>query len=610
MAGFRIPEQVIEEIKASSELVSVVEQYVRLEKKTGQNFFGLCPFHSEDTPSFSVSPSKQIFYCFGCHKGGDVIRFIMEIEKCEYLPAIQLLAQRAGITLPEPDDEAYRLRSEKTKALQAINLEAARFYYQNLISTAGRDARAYLQKRQISAQTVRRFGLGCALADWDGLYRHLQNKGLADDVDLLLQSGLLRRGKSGNLYDLFRERLMFPILDVMGRVVAFGGRVYDDSVPKYINSPETPIYTKGRHLYGLNLAKSSKAGRLLMVEGYMDVIALYQAGIDYTVAALGTAMTENQARLLAKYSESVIIAFDADAAGQTAALRSLDILHQHGLKVTVLQVPEGKDPDEFIRNNGSERFQALIEQSLPLLDFKLLAARREHTHDGALDILAYQDEACDVLGKEENAIVRELYAGRLADELSAMPETVLREIERRRSQKKSGQQHDQLRQTLLTTRRSEPAERHAPATRDEIYLLTLLASDPAIWPVLDPGPVVEDFSEGSMQTLAAAVLPLAADGRLDMPLLLDQAQSLTVMGQPLADLLAQAGMKQEERFGQQGQVEAAVELLKRQRRGKLMRRKDVISQAIMTADPLERDRLKQELLEISQQLEKMKSTSQ
>ena len=415
MAGFRIPEQVIEEIKASSELVSVVEQYVRLEKKTGQNFFGLCPFHSEDTPSFSVSPSKQIFYCFGCHKGGDVIRFIMEIEKCEYLPAIQLLAQRAGITLPEPDDEAYRLRSEKTKALQAINLEAARFYYQNLISTAGRDARAYLQKRQISAQTVRRFGLGCALADWDGLYRHLQNKGLADDVDLLLQSGLLRRGKSGNLYDLFRERLMFPILDVMGRVVAFGGRVYDDSVPKYINSPETPIYTKGRHLYGLNLAKSSKAGRLLMVEGYMDVIALYQAGIDYTVAALGTAMTENQARLLAKYSESVIIAFDADAAGQTAALRSLDILHQHGLKVTVLQVPEGKDPDEFIRNNGSERFQALIEQSLPLLDFKLLAARREHTHDGALDILAYQDEACDVLGKEENAIVRELYAGRLAD---------------------------------------------------------------------------------------------------------------------------------------------------------------------------------------------------
>lgn len=608
MAGFRIPEQVIEDIKAASELVSVVEQYVRLEKKTGQNFFGLCPFHSEDTPSFSVSPSKQIFYCFGCHKGGDVIRFIMEIEKCDYLPAVQLLAQRAGITLPEPDDEAYRRRSEKTKALQAINLEAARYYYQNLISTAGREARAYLQKRQISAQTVRRFGLGCALSEWDGLYRHLQQKGLADDEELLLQSGLLRRGKSGHVYDLFRERLMFPILDVMGRVVAFGGRVYDDSVPKYINSPETPIYTKGRHLYGLNLAKSSKAGRLLMVEGYMDVIALYQAGIDYTVAALGTAMTENQARLLAKYSDTVIIAFDADAAGQTAALRSLDILHQHGLKVTVLQVPEGKDPDEFIRNHGSERFHALIEQSLPLLDFKLLVARREHTHDNALDILAYQDQACDVLAKEENAIVRELYAGKLAEELSAMPETVLREIERRRQQKSPGRSHDQLRQTLMTKRRSEPSEQHAPATRDEIYLLTLLASDPAIWQALDPVPVVDDFSEGSMQTLAAAVLPQASDGRLDMSFLLDQAQSLTVMGQPLADLLAQAGMKQEERFGQQRQTEAAAELLKRQRRGKLMRRKDTINQDIVSADPSDRDRMKQELLEIAQQLEKMKST--
>ena len=604
MPGFRIPEQVIEEIKASSELVSVVEQYVRLGKKTGSNFFGLCPFHSEDTPSFSVAPAKQIFYCFGCHKGGDVIRFIMEIEKCSYLDAIRMLAERASISLPEPDDEAYRIRSEQNKVLQQINLEAARFYYQNLVGDHGSEARAYLSNRGISTATARRFGLGCALPEWDGLLHHIKNKGLGDDVSLLLKSGLFRQGKSGGLYDLFRQRLMFPILDVMNRVIAFGGRVYDDSVPKYINSPETPLYTKGRHLYGLNLAKNSKSDKLIMVEGYMDAIALYQGGIDNVVAALGTALTDQQAMLLQKYISQVILAFDADTAGQTAALRSLEILQQKGIKVTVLQVPEEKDPDDFIRLHGPERFKGLIDRSLPLLDFKLQSARTAHTQKGVLDILAYQDEACQVLAGEENAIVRELYAGRLAEELKAMPETVLREVERRRTQPKAQSHQDQLRQTLMQTKQeTRSLERH-PATREELYLLTILAEQPVIYKEMDQKPAVEDFSPGSMQTVAEKALPLAENQSLDLSKLLEISQDYTVFGQPLADLLARAGMNQEERFGQQKLSEAATEMLKRQKRHILRQNKERITKEIMQAEGEEKEKLKQALLEVTRKLER------
>ena len=339
----------IEDVKAQNELVSVVEQYVRLDKRSSSNLFGLCPFHAEKTPSFSVSPTKQIYYCFGCHKGGDVIHFVMDIEKMNYPDAIRYLAERAGIQIPEPDDIEWQARQERRKRLQTICLEAARQFYRNLISPHGERIRVYLQNRGLHTSTSTRFGLGFALDEWDGLLNHLKGLGYTDEEELL-QSGLFKRGKNDRLYDLFRNRLMFPIFDAMGRIIAFGGRVIDDGMPKYINSPETPIYSKGRHLYALNLAKSSKQNHLLIVEGYMDAIALHQSGIRQTVASLGTALTENQAQLLRKYTEQVIIAYDADAAGQAATLRSLDILAKKGLNVSVLQVPDGQDPDSFFRD--------------------------------------------------------------------------------------------------------------------------------------------------------------------------------------------------------------------------------------------------------------------
>lgn len=584
-----IPEQIIEEIKARSELVSVVEQYVHLDKRSGSNFFGLCPFHSEDTPSFSVSPSKQIYYCFGCHKGGDVIHFIMDVEKCSYPLAIRSLAERAGIQIPESEDEEYRQRSELNKQLQAIDLEAARYFYHCLNSSDGTACREYLSKRGLTTSTIRKFGLGYAPEGWDGLFLHLRAKGFTDE-DLLLKTGLFKRGKTGQLYDLFRHRLMFPIMDVMGKVVAFGGRVLDDSMPKYINSPENPVYTKGRHLFGLNLAKSSHQPNLVMVEGYMDAIALHQAGVDNTVASLGTALTENQAQLLRKYTDSVVIAYDADAAGQTAALRSLDILSSKGIKVTVLQVPEGKDPDEYIQRNGPERFHSLLDKALPLLDFKLLAVRRANTVGTELDILGYQDAACRILAQEENAIVRELYSVKLAEELNATSETVLREIERRHTSPVDSKQKDQLRHKLQQAIpvAQAPEEIESAVTREELYLLSMLAAEPDVWDKLTTKPSVEDFSDGAMQEIAAAALKMASERQLDPARLVGLGENRIARGQPLHELLARASMKLENKdtYGHQGLTLAAAEQLRRQRLIRLQQKKARLNDEIAATNDI------------------------
>ena len=596
----RIPEQVIEEIKSRSELVGVVEQYVRLDKRSGSNFFGLCPFHQEDTASFSVSPAKQIYYCFGCHKGGDVIHFMMDIEKCSYIQSVQILAERAGVKLPEPDDEGYRQRSELIKNLQAICLEGARFFYHSLVGDEGKAASLYLQHRAISTATARRFGLGFAPDMWDGLLNHVAGKGWTDHA-MLLQSGLFRQGKSGGLYDLFRNRLMFPIFDVMGRVIAFGGRVMDESQPKYINSPETPIYIKGRHLYALNLAKNSHMKQLVIVEGYMDAIAMHQAGIDHAVASLGTALTENQALLLRKYTEDVIIAYDADAAGQAATLRSLEILQQKGLKLTVLQVPDSKDPDEFIRRHGAERFNALLEKALPLLDYKLLVAHRENENGQTFDMIGYQEAACQILAHEENAIVRELYATKLAEELHTSSETVLREIEKRHDNPGETPARPARRPTLVSDQRypvQGTIEQEATVSREELYLLGLLAADPDIFEQIQP--IAEDFSPGAMQEFAVRALARAAERKLDAASLVDLSGDYTFHGKPLHEWLVRVSMKLEETFGRQDLRQAATEQLDRMREKRRKEKMARLTELIgMTEDSAEKEVLKQQLRELS-----------
>lgn len=553
-----------------------------------------------------MSPVKQIYYCFGCHKGGDVIHFIMEIEKCSYPQAIRLLAERANVQIPEPDDEGWRQRNELHKSLQAICLEAARFFYRKLTEDTGRLAQAYLLRRSISPSTCKKFGLGYAPEEWDGLLQHLNQKGYQDDA-LLLQSGLFRRNKSGGLYDLFRHRLMFPVFDVMGRIIAFGGRVLDDSQPKYINSPETPIYTKGRHLYALNLAKNSKQHQLVMVEGYMDVIALHQAGIDQAVASLGTALTEQQAQLLRKYTEHVVVAYDADAAGQAATLRSLDILSTRDLKVTVLQVPGAKDPDEYIRLNGPERFHALIDKALPLLDYKLSVARRDSTSQGSLDPIAYQDRACAILALEKNAIVRELYANKLAEEISTSAETVLQEIGRRQADPEGKKPKPENRSSNQadSAGKEAPADQAWPMSREELYLLGLIAAEPSL--VDETGIQAADFSEGAVRQLAERVLARAAEGSLDPSGLIELCGDLSVRSVTLHDLMARVSMRLDELFGRQDLRQAAMEQLWRQRKYRLRCRLDQLKRQLdQDLDEQKRAELKQALLQVTRQLTKLK----
>lgn len=428
------PDDLIEEIRVSNDIVDVISGYVKLEKK-GKNFFGKCPFHNEKTGSFSVEPVKQIFHCFGCGKGGNVIHFIMSIENLEFPDALRLLADRAKIQIPDitegvRNDEKAGLKKE----LLEINLEAARFFRDNLNNEKNTLPISYLMNRKIQKQTIAKFGLGYAEDRFDTLYKHLKSKGFSESS--IIKSGLvIYKEQSGKIYDRFRGRIIFPIFDIRGNVVAFGGRVLDSSQPKYMNSPETEVYQKGKHLYALNFAKSACSRQLILSEGYMDVISLHQSGIINSVAPLGTALTENQGRLLKKYTEEIVLSFDSDSAGQAAAFRSLDLLNEIGCNVRVLTIPSGKDPDEFIKAHGVNDFKKLVDTSKSLLDFKLGSLKKDidtSTNEGKVRFL---DRAVLILDKIDNNVEKELYVKKLSDELGVSTQSILSEMVKQQKDK-------------------------------------------------------------------------------------------------------------------------------------------------------------------------------
>jgi len=428
------PVELIEEVRLRNDIVEVVSSYVKLERK-GRRYFGLCPFHSEKTPSFSVEPVKQLFYCFGCNKGGSVIQFIMGIENLDFPEALRMLADRAGITLPEPDDNEEREKARIRREILEINREAARFFFSVLAGRDGLEAQAYLKKRGLTEKTIRQFGLGLSPSGWSELTDRLKAKGIPES--LLLSSGLSVRARGGELVDRFRGRIMFPIFDIRGNIVGFGGRVIDQSQPKYMNSPDTPVYNKSRELYGLNYARQSKSRKLLIVEGYMDVISLHQAGIDYAVASLGTALTQMQAWILKKYSEEVIIGYDSDSAGQAATMRGLEILEKTGCNVKVLVIPDGKDPDEYIRNNGPEKFKNLVDRAISLLDYKIRVNNNMHNMDTVDDKLKLLNGIADILAGLDNSIERELYIKDYAAKYGISTESLASEVEKRRKKQQS-----------------------------------------------------------------------------------------------------------------------------------------------------------------------------
>lgn len=405
-----ISEEIIRKVKESNDIVDIISENVKL-KSSGRNYIGLCPFHHEKTPSFSVSKEKQIFRCFGCGEGGNVITFVMKYKNLDFIEAVKFLGERANIEINTEKSSSLKNKDVNEK-IYKINVHAARYFFAQL--RKNKNAMSYFLNRGISATTITKFGLGYAPEGWNNLLNFLKSKGYTE-LDML-NAGLITRSEKGTFYDRFRNRVMFPVFDYKGNVIGFGGRVLDDSKPKYLNSPETAVFKKGTNLFGLNFAiRNLKSRMIIIVEGYMDCIALHQYGITNVVASLGTALTSKQAKLLKRYAEKVIISYDADIAGQNATLRGLEILKNESFDIKVLTVPQGKDPDEFIRSNGTEAFLKLIDNALPLVDYKLKKIEENVDFNDADMLTRYVRDAALIIA-DLNPLEKDIYIKKIAED--------------------------------------------------------------------------------------------------------------------------------------------------------------------------------------------------
>lgn len=420
------PEAFLQELVEKNDIVDVVSGYVRLTKRSGANQFGLCPFHSEKTPSFSVSPDRQIYHCFGCGKGGGVINFIMEIENLSFPEAVEFLAKRVGMPIPEEENSA---ESKRRRRMLDLNRDAARFFHTCLKAPEGRAAQAYMNARQITPPTATRFGLGAAPDTWDSLRNAMHELGYRDQE--LFEAGLVRKGKSGGFYDTFRGRLMFPVIDVRGDVIGFSGRILGDGEPKYMNSPETLVFNKSRNLFAMNLAKKSKSGYIILAEGNIDVVMMHQAGFDSAVASLGTSLTAEQARLISRFTNEVVIAYDSDGAGKKASQRAIGLLEKLDVKVKVLSMTGAKDPDEFIKLKGADAFRNLLEKSENHIDYRLQTVTNKYDLTVDEQKVEFLKEASELVARLPGSVERQVYAMRVASLAGVPNDVVTQEVERR-----------------------------------------------------------------------------------------------------------------------------------------------------------------------------------
>ena len=472
-----IPEDVINEIKYRNEIESTISQYVNLTRR-GKNLVGLCPFHSEKTPSFTVYPESSSFYCFGCGVGGDVFTFTGLIENLDYIESVKLLAERSGVTLPQDgyDDSMQRLKNR----IYDINRETGRFFHNYLMSPEGKWALDYLVGRGLSLSTIRRFGLGASPDSWDSLIKHLKSKGFSEDE--MITANVIGKSKRGTYYDRFRKRVMFPVINIRGNVVAFSGRAMpgeDKEGGKYVNTSDTPVYKKSDNLFGINYAKNHCSDRIILVEGNMDVISLHQAGFQNVVAPMGTAFTSEQVNLLARYTKEIVLMLDADAAGQKAIRRASQLLENSGLSVRVVLIPDGKDPDEYIKKNGPERFAALLEGAVSDIEYKLLAASQDidlNSDDGRLK---YLSKAAEVIAADNDIMTRDIYIGRLSDKYGVSRTaltTKVDELRKRTNRQKQKQVFNDIIHPKFSKSDINPDRRNSPkgAAAEETLIAVLM----------------------------------------------------------------------------------------------------------------------------------------
>ena len=500
-----LPDSFIQELLSRNDIESVASAYVAF-KRRGRNLVGLCPFHGEKTASFNLYPETNSFYCFGCGAGGDVITFIKRIENLDYIDAVRFLADRSGLKMPEQSHENDQVSRLRLRILEA-NREAARIFHAALYRPEGKIALDYYHSRGYTDATIKHFGLGFAPAEWDYLLKALRQKGFKDEE--LIAAFLAKRGRNGGAYDIFRNRVMIPIIDIRGNVVGFGGRVLDDSKPKYINTESTLAFSKSRNLFALNFAKNT--GRELnLCEGYMDVIAMHQAGFTNTVAALGTSFPEEQMQLIARYADRINLIFDADGAGQKATRRAIENLRRTGLDVRVVTIPDGKDPDEFIKKNGAAAFKLLLDRAANAVEHRLLEIGRGHNLATSEGKLAYYNEAAALLATLDSPVERELYAGRLSEILGVSKEAILQEIARARRKKERQAVKQQLPNIIRQERRemqsvNPDAVTYPRAAAAEESLLGILILHPnfirQVREVLSPEQMMTAFNRGLYQQI-------------------------------------------------------------------------------------------------------------
>ena len=474
------PQAFIDELIARNPIEDVVGQYVSL-KRSGANMFGLCPFHGEKTASFSVAPDKGIYYCFGCHKGGGAVNFMMEVENLSYPDAVRALAKRGGLEVPE--DEQYQSRYRAQERLWALMKEAGRFYHSQLYAPVGQQCLEYVQKRGLNKAIVTRFGIGFAPNSWNALVDAMRKKGYTDqelkDADLVGE-------RNGRIYDRFRNRLMFPIFDVRGNVIGFGGRVLDDSKPKYLNSNETLIFNKRKNLFGMNFAKMTKQPFIILVEGNIDVVALHQFGFDNAVASLGTSLTEEQVNLLSRYTQQVVLTYDTDEAGQRAAQRAIPMLEKAGIQVKVLQMKDAKDPDEFLHKFGADRFKLLLEECSNRVEYQLAAIAAKYNISADEERVKFIQEAAELICTLSSAVQREVYGHRVAEAGKISYEAMKIEIDKAYNRRKTRAQKQQEKQDLQPVRALQPKTRafhytNMKSAMAEETVLAMVTTEPALF---------------------------------------------------------------------------------------------------------------------------------
>lgn len=514
-----IPEEIISEIKYRNDIETAVSQYVNL-KRRGKNLVGLCPFHSEKTPSFTVYPENGSFYCFGCGVGGDVFTFTGLIENLDYIESVKLLAERSGITLLQDgyDDSMQRLK----KRIYDINRDTARFFHAFLMSPGGKWALDYLTGRGLTVKTIKHFGLGAAPDSWDALIHHLKEKGYTESD--MLAANVIGKSQRGSLYDRFRKRVMFPIINIRGNIVAFSGRAMpgdDKQGGKYVNTADTPVYKKSENLFGINFAKNVCSERVILVEGNMDVISLHQAGFENTVAPLGTAFTTEQANLLSRYTKEIVLMLDADAAGQKAVRRASELLENTGLSVRVVVVPDGKDPDEYIKKNGKERFAALLEGAVSDMEYKLLTAAKDINLDNEDGRLKYLAAAAEIIAASDDIMTRDIYIGRLSEKYSVSRTALNARIEelrkRNRRQKQKKEISDIIRPKYTKDDINPERRKSVKGTAAEETLIAVLLKNPDFYKIaLDKLPPEKMLTSLNRRIYETILSVLERGGTLDI----------------------------------------------------------------------------------------------